>query len=95
MNLWTVVYQTPLSMGFSGQEYWSGLPCLPPGDLLDPGMEPTFLRSSALAGGFFTTSATLEANKSRISPTKYAVRSCSELFYLFKNFLQDQNQESA
>ena len=32
--------QTPLSMGFSGQEYWSGLPCPPPGDLPDPGIEP-------------------------------------------------------
>ena len=35
----TVVYQTPLSRGFSGQEYWHGLPCLPPGDLPNPGIE--------------------------------------------------------
>ena len=47
-------------MGFSRQEYWSGLPCLPPGDLPDPGVEPAFPVSPALAGGFFTTSATLE-----------------------------------
>ena len=40
-----------MSIGFSGQEYWSGLPCPPPGDLSDPGMEP---KSPALAGGFFT-----------------------------------------
>ena len=40
-------------MGFSGQEYWSGLPCPPLGDLLDPGVEPTSLMSPALAGGFF------------------------------------------
>ena len=33
---WTVVFQVPLSMGFSGQEYWSWLPCRPPGDLPDP-----------------------------------------------------------
>ena len=46
-----------LSMGFSRQEYWSGLPCLPPGDLLKPGIKPV---SPALAGGFFTTSATWE-----------------------------------
>ncbi|ELR63021.1 hypothetical protein M91_07536, partial [Bos mutus] len=48
----------PLSMGFSRQEYWSGLPCPPPGDLLDSGIEPKSLMSPALAGGFFTTSAT-------------------------------------
>ena len=49
---WTVAQQAPLSIGFSRQEYWSGLPCLPPGDLSDPGIETT---SPALAGGFFTT----------------------------------------
>ena len=37
---WTVALQAPLSMGFSRQEYWSGLPCLPPGDLPNPGIEP-------------------------------------------------------
>ena len=53
--------QAPLSMGFSRQEYWSGLPCPPPGDLPDPGIEPTSLMSPALAGGFFTNSATWKA----------------------------------
>jgi len=43
------------------QEYWRGLPFLLPGDLLDPGTEPLSLVSSALAGGFFTTSTTWEA----------------------------------
>ena len=38
--IWTVAHQAPLSMGFSRQEYWSGLPCLPPGDLPDPGIKP-------------------------------------------------------
>ena len=38
-TLWTVACQAPLSMGFSRQEYWSGLPCPPPGDLPDPGIE--------------------------------------------------------
>ena len=42
---WTVARQAPLSMGFFRQEYWSGLPCRPPGDLPDPGIKP---RSSAL-----------------------------------------------
>jgi len=39
-------------MGFPRQEYWSGLPCLPPGDLPDPGIKPEFLRSPELAGRF-------------------------------------------
>ena len=56
--LWTVARQAPLSMGFSRQEYWSGLPCPPPGDLPDSGIEPASLMSPALAGRFFTTSAT-------------------------------------
>ena len=58
---WTVARQAPLSMGFSKQEYWSGLLCPPPGDLPDPGIKPVFLMSSALAGRFFTISTTWEA----------------------------------
>ena len=50
---WTVALQAPLSMGFSRQEYWSGLPFLLPGDLSDPGIQPASLASPALAGGFF------------------------------------------
>ena len=49
---WTVARQSPLSMGFSRQEYWSGWPFPSPGRLPDPGIEPA---SPALAGGFFTT----------------------------------------
>ena len=60
-TLWTVARQVPLSMGFSRQDYWRGLPCPPPGDHLNPGIEPTSLASLALVGGFFTTSATWEA----------------------------------
>ena len=56
----TVAYQAPLSMGVSRQEYWSGLPCPPPGDLPNPGIKPESLISLALAGGFFTTKATWE-----------------------------------
>ena len=59
---WTVARQAPLSMGFLRQEYWSGLP-FPPGDLPDLGIEPASLVSPALAGGFFTASATWEAQK--------------------------------
>ena len=59
--LWTIACQAPLSMGFSRQEYCSGLPCPSPGDLPDPGIKPIGLMSSALAGGSFTTSAMWEA----------------------------------
>ena len=58
--LWTVSYQAPQSMGFS-KESWSELPCPTPGYLLDPGIETASLTSPALAGGFFTTSASWEA----------------------------------
>ena len=49
-------------MGFSRQEYWSGLPCPPPGDLPNLGIEPVSLMSPALAGRFFTSRATWEAH---------------------------------
>ena len=52
---WAVPRQAPLSMGFSRQECWSGLPCPPPGDLPDPGIEPVSPESASLASGFFTT----------------------------------------
>ena len=55
--------QVLLSIEFSRQEYWSGLPYPPPGNLLDPGIDPVCLVSPALAGIFFTTSATWEALK--------------------------------
>ena len=58
---WTVAHQARLCMGFSRQEYWSGLPCPPPGDLPDPGIKPASLLSPALAGKVFITSATCEA----------------------------------
>ena len=52
---WTVACQAPLSMGFSRQEYWSGLTCLPPGNLPDLGIEPLSFWSSCTATRFFTT----------------------------------------
>ena len=54
-TLWAIAHQAPLFMGFSRQEYWSGLAFLTSGGLPNPGIEP---KSPALAGGFFTTSAT-------------------------------------
>ena len=55
-----VARRAPLPMGFSRQEYWSGLPFPPPGELSAPGMEPASLMFPALAGGFFTASAAWE-----------------------------------
>ena len=52
---WTVARQASLSMEFSRQEYWSGLPFCTPRGLPNPGIEPTFLASPTLTGGFFTT----------------------------------------
>ena len=70
-TLWTVACQAPPSVVFSRQEYWSGLPFpssadlpypgIEPGNLPGPWIEPRSLMSPALAGGFFTTRATWEA----------------------------------
>ena len=60
---WTVAHQTPLSMGFSRQEYWSGVLFPSPGDLPNPGIKPASLLFPALAGRFFTTRATWEAHE--------------------------------
>ena len=49
----TVAHQAPLSMGFSGQEHWSGLSCPPPGNLPNPGIEPVSFTSPASAGEFW------------------------------------------
>ena len=59
--LWTVARQAPLSLGFSRQEYWSGLSFPSPGDLPDLGIKLTSLISPAWTGRFFTTGATWEA----------------------------------
>ena len=74
VTLWTVACKALLSMGFSRQEHWSGLPCPPLGNLPDPGIEPASLRSLALAGGFFMTSTTWEA------PTGIILQTFSLLF---------------
>ena len=68
---WTVTLQAPLSMGFTRQEYWSGLPCPPPGDLPNAGIEPASLMLPPLASRFFTTSTPWEAQFSE--------------YYLFKH----------
>ena len=55
MPLWTVAFKAPLSMGFSRQEYWSGLPCLSPGDLPNLRIKPESSTAAALIGRFFAT----------------------------------------
>ena len=64
VTLWTVALQTPLSMGFSRQECWSGLPCPP------PGIEPLSLTSPAVVGRFFTNSATWDTLEASSIPPK-------------------------
>ena len=80
VTLWTVARQAPLSMEFSRQEYWSRLPCPPPGDLPNPGIEPTALMSPALSGGFFTTGATWEAIE---FPESYSKFPLAVYLYMF------------
>ena len=62
VTLWTIACQAPLSVGFSRQEYWSGVLCPPPGDLPNPGIELTSLKSPALAAKLFISSTTWEAH---------------------------------
>ena len=66
-TLRTILHQTPLSMGYFRQEFWSGLPFLPPGDFCNPGTEPTSPMFPALADRFFTTAAAAKSLQS--SPT--------------------------
>ena len=72
---WAAAHQTPLSMEFSRQKYWSGLLCPPPGHLPNPGMETASLKSPTLAGRFFTTSATWEALPMLYIMVKYSALS--------------------
>ena len=80
-----VALQAPLSMGFSRQEYWSGLPFPFPGNLPNPGIEPAFLMFPALACEFFVTSATWEA---AIYFSKYLPQSYKEHLVGYGNLLQ-------
>ena len=71
-------------MGFSRQEYWTGLPCPPPGELPNPGIKPKCTASHALVRGFFTTSTTWEALKLPIIPNFYLVITIPHLFLTVK-----------
>ena len=75
-TLWIVALQALLSMGSSRQEYWSGLPCPPPENLSNPGIEPASLMSPALADEFFTTSTTWAAPESESEVVFGSFRPC-------------------
>ena len=72
-------------MGFSRKEYWSGLPCAPPGHLSDPGIEPTSLMSLALAGRFFTISPNFTPPLSKSSSLYPAAYWTSPLYTSYKS----------
>ena len=74
-SLWTEHCQAPLSMGFSGQESWSGLAFPPPGHLPDPEFKPVSVESSAMADGFFTSGATWEAQIAHPKADRHKCRS--------------------
>ena len=86
MTPWTVAYQVRPSMGFSRQEYWSGLPFPSPGDLPDPGIEP---RSPALQADALTSKPPGKPHFIKID-TKISVKHFRNTYidYLFKNFLK-------
>ena len=84
---WTVARQASLSMGFSREEYWSGLPFPPAGDLLNSGMEPV----SCIAGRFCIVSATREANVSNVKETLENIKLLPFSWYFsFNSLLQRQ-----
>ena len=96
VTLWTVSCRAPLSMGFSRQEYWSGLSCPPQRGLPSPGVESMSVVSPALAGQFFTSSTTSEAlyvymykwlNASRVlDPYSYVLCHWFHSFLHWENF---------
>ena len=80
---WTVAHHAPLSMEFSSQEYWSGLPFPTAGDIPDPGIEPSFLAPPALAGGFFTT--VLPSRKPQLGSLVKLAYETVTIRYIFPN----------
>ena len=78
MTLWTVAHQAPLSIAFSRQEYWSGLPCPPPGDLPEPGIKLASACVSCIASRFFYTLSHLGSPNQGFSSVQSL--SCVRLF---------------
>ena len=73
---WIVACQAPLSMGFCRQEYWRGVPCPPPGDHPDSGIEPMSFTSPTLAAAFFTTASTWKAQLNIVLKAKSIIIRC-------------------
>ena len=82
MTLWTVAHQAPLSMGFSKQEYWNGLPFPPPGHLPHPGIKPASLVSPALQ----VDSLPLKPLGKSVPPLSY-FKSNNKIYFCTRHFL--------
>ena len=89
MTLWTVACQSPLSMGFTRQEYCCGLPCSPPMDLPNSGIEPVSLRSPALAVKFLPLAPPGEPDPSQILPKNRRGRNTSKLILWSQYYYSD------
>ena len=85
---WTVARQAPLSMGLSRQEYWSGLPCPPPGDLPNPGIEPISLVFPDAASGFFTTNATQGDPSAFLNSEEFLLLKRTVMLIFLPNYLE-------
>ena len=72
VTLWTVAYQASLFIGFSRQEYWSGLPFPSPGDLPDPGIEPASLMSPAMQADSLPSVPVIFLNTAQLPSISYA-----------------------
>ena len=83
---WTVAHQAPLSVKFSRQEYWIGLPFPPPGDLPNPGIELSSM-SPALGGGFFIISTT-SGSQVKVKVTQLCPAFCDPTDYTVNGILQ-------
>ena len=89
--LWTVALQAPLSMEFSRQEYWSGLPFLPPGDLPDLVIQTASLTSLALGGRFFITEP---PGKPTYIPTYTYTHLCVRMMYAYMYMYTDRHMHT-
>ena len=88
VTLWAVAHQAPLSVGFSRQKYWSGLPCPSQGDLSDPGIKPV---SPAFVGWFFST---WEAPRKRMHPTQSELSTKAPCLRAWAHYLYRWNDQA-
>ena len=77
-SLWAAARQAPLSVGFPRQEYWSGLPCPPPGDLPDPAIEPASL-TLPLGGVFSVPFPAISPMSRTVSGTQQGLSECGQM----------------